>query len=354
MVLIFFRFVYISFLLSIAAAFACTEFVLVDGMQQSVIARTLEFGPDLQSEIRNFPKGSKFTSYLAGDQIGMQWSATYGFLGVMAYEQFMIDGFNEAGLSAAILWFPGAVYKEPTLKQNSKTIAFEDFNLWVLASFATVDEVKEALASLQIWFHPIEHFTTVPPIHISINDRKGKSIVIEFINGRVEVHDNPVRVVTNAPEFPWHLTNLRNYLNLSALNKGSISLDGLSLSPIGQGSGFVGLPGDWTPPSRFVRIALFKNFVKTAKDREENVNLAFHLLNTVDIPYGTIQSVDGSNPDYTQWIVVKDLSGGQLYYRTYGNLNIKVLNIAEMVGPHAKIQRIPMHGSGTKEKALNR
>jgi choloylglycine hydrolase len=354
MLIIFLRLIYLIFLVSIASVFACTEFVLVDGMQQSVVARTLEFGPDLQSEIRNFPRGTKFTSYIMDEKVGMQWSATYGFLGVMAYQSFMIDGFNEAGLSVAYLWFPGTIYKEVTLQQNSKTIAFEDFPFWILGSFSSVDEIKKVLASVQIWFHPLEQFKGVPPVHISIHDKQGKSIVIEYINGRMEVFDNPIKVVTNAPEFSWHLTNLRNYLNLSALNKGSISMDGFSLSPIGQGSGFVGLPGDWTPPSRFVRIALFKNFVKQAKDREENVNLAFHLLNTVDIPYGVIQSVDGSNPDYTQWIVVKDLQGGQFYYRTYGNLNINVLNISQMTSPLSKVERIPMHGAGTKEKALNR
>lgn len=333
--------------------YACTDFLLSDSLQQVVVARSLEFGIDLESQIRNFPKGTKFTSNLANNEIGMQWSAKYGFLSVVAFQNLVMDGFNEAGLSVGVLWFPGSVYKDITVKQNSRTIAFEDFASFLLSSFSTIEEVKAILPSIHIWFHSIEQLKGTPPIHYSIHDKSGKSLVIEFVGGEMQVTDNPVNVLTNAPEISWHLTNLRNYVNLSTMNKGGTSIDGFSISPIGQGSGLLGIPGDWTPPSRFIKVALVKGFIGKPKDREESVNLAFHLLNMVDIPYGAVGG-DNNGPDYTQWIIVKDLHGGQLYYRTYGNLNIKVLNIAEMVKPEAKLQRIPMPGAKAAEKALNK
>jgi len=165
----------------------------------------------------------------------------------------------------------------------------------------------------------------------------GRSLVVEFIDGEMQISDNPIGVLTNAPKFDWHTTNLRNYINLSSINKGPATLDGTVLDPTGQGSGLLGLPGDWTPPSRFVRMALLKGFVKKPKTASLNVNLALHFLNNVDIPYGAVQENKGQEFDYTQWAIVKDLSNGVLYYRVYKNLNVQSVNFEEMKGKKHKI-----------------
>jgi choloylglycine hydrolase len=165
-------------------------------------------------------------------------------------------------------------------------------------------------------------FPDIPPLHLSIHDAKGKSLVVEFLEGKMHLFDNPVGVLTNAPEFPWHLTNLRNYISLSAMNKGAVTIDGTTLEPTGQGNGLLGIPGDWTPPSRFVKTAFVKQALKTPKDSRAATLAAIHLLNAVDIPYGTIRAEQGGHSDYTQWIVVKDLKNKKLHYRTYGDQNI--------------------------------
>jgi len=157
---------------------------------------------------------------------------------------------------------------------------------------------------------------------------------------------NTVGVLTNTPKFEWQVTNLSNYINLTAVNKDPLSFDGSVLHPTGQGSGMLGIPGDWTPPSRFVRISLFKNFVTKTLTAEQNQNLAFHLLNTVDIPYGGVRSVSGKNFDFTQWAVVKDLSNNIFSYRTYLDLNIKTIkldNEKDML--KGKIKKIAMPGT---------
>ncbi|PYJ17723.1 MAG: hypothetical protein DME96_05080, partial [Verrucomicrobia bacterium] len=97
-----------------------------------------------------------------------------------------------------------------------------------------------------------------PEAHYIVHDASGKSIVIEYVGGKLNVHDNPLGVLTNSPAFDWHMTNLRNYVNFSMTNVPPVKLGSIKLLPFGQGSGMLGLPGDFTPPSRFVRAVASK------------------------------------------------------------------------------------------------
>jgi len=126
-------------------------------------------------------------------------------------------------------------------------------------------------------------------MHIAVHDAAGKNLVIEFIDGEVKVYDNPLGVMTNRPDFEWQINNLRNYINLDAHDRKDKMLNGLKIEPTGVGSGLLGLPGDWTPPSRFVRLAYSLDAALPVKDAAESVNLAEHLLNIVDIPKGVAQ-----------------------------------------------------------------
>ncbi len=303
---------------------ACTDFLLVAEDQNVVVGRTMEWGASLESKITRFPKGAENVSLLDSQQTGLSWVTKYAFIGVTTLGiNFVADGMNDQGLSIGVLWFPGAIYPPVAGKDLSKTISLNDLGNWILGSFSTLPEVKEALNKVQIMPLDIAKLGGVPTIHLSVHDRSGKSMVVEFVDGEMQITENPVGVLTNAPKFEWHLTNLRNYINLTAINAGSVSFGGSVLDSTGQGSGLLGIPGDWTPPSRFARIAVFKNFAKKAADASENINLALHLLNTVDIPYGTIRASKDKDFDYTQWSVVKDLTNGKFYYRTYQDLNIK-------------------------------
>ena len=169
---------------------------------------------------------------------------------------------------------------------------------------------------------------------MALHDATGKNLVIEFIDGKVKVYDNPLGVMTNRPEFDWQINNLRNYINLDAHDKKDKVLNGIKIEPTGVGSGMLGLPGDWTPPSRFVRVAYSVDAVLPAKDAAEAVNLAEHLLNIVDIPKGAIKE----NPalfvtleGYAQWVVIKDLTNLVLYYKTYENTAWKKIDLKKFI-----------------------
>ena len=122
---------------------------------------------------------------------------------------------------------------------------------------------------------------------------------------------------------------LQNYINLTAYNITSITFQGALLGQTGQGSGMLGIPGDWTPPSRFVRMTTFLRFVLQTKNAIDTVNLAEHLLNTVDIPLGMIRerTSSGANLESTQWIVIKDQTNKVFYFRSYRELALKSIDM---------------------------
>ncbi len=311
--------------------FACTDFLLTDTNKGCVVGRSMEFGTDLESDVVISAKGDTYQSIVQGKD-GLIWEQIYDFIGLSAFgnDQFIVDGMNEVGLSFGVLWLPDAKYPQSSLKDLSCTIALQDVGSWILGTAATVEEAKAAFTSKVIYPEVLPQLSMIPPVHFAIHDPSGKSLVVEFTDNRIQIIDNPISVLTNNPKFDWHMNNLRNYLNLSANNADTKTLNGIPIIPMGQGSGMIGLPGDSSPPSRFVKMALLTQCITPANSSKENVNLAFHLLNSVDIAKGSIQTAN-EDSDYTQWSVVKDLQNITLYFRTYDDLNMKSLSLIEFI-----------------------
>ena len=143
------------------------------------------------------------------------------------------------------------------------------------------------------------------------------------------VYDNPVGVITNAPTFDWHMTNLRNYTYLKSENTGSMTINGVTFKQLGQGSGMYGIPGDFTPPSRFVRATAFVVTELPPETTFEAVKDVFHILNNFDIPKGfSREVVDGRiYADYTQVTLARDPNTLKFYYKTYDNQRIKEFDL---------------------------
>ncbi|MCB1080733.1 MAG: choloylglycine hydrolase family protein, partial [Chlamydiia bacterium] len=314
-------------------------------LQGNVVAgRSMEFGVELKSELAIHQRNENFKTQVFQGKQGLSWQSKYGYVGLTAFVRNIItEGMNEKGLSYGALWFPGAEYSTIDFSNNLKTIPLEILGNWILGNFATVDEVRLALQDIQIWAHEIPGINQVPPLHLAMHDSSGKSLVVEFLEGEMKIYENPLGILTNAPQFTWHLTNLRNYIHLSATNPEPIKIKGTVIGPLGKGSGLLGIPGDWTPPSRFVRIATYSSLVAKVKNPKENANLAFHLLNTVDIPYGAIRSEENDQFTYTQWVTVKDLNNRIFYYRTYEDPRIQLVKFSELeFGEDRQTEYLPL------------
>ncbi len=318
------------------SASACTGLSIAAGDGGLVTGRTLEFGADPRSQIVVFPADTEFTGTVPNGT-GLQFRSKYGFAGANGFgvQNAMIDGLNEKGLYIGLFYFPGcAKYMEATPENNAKGLAPWEFGTWALANFATVDEVKAAIGKIAVVPAFLETLKEVPPAHYKIQDANGDCIVVEPTNGQLKVYENPVWAMANSPEFPWHLTNLNNYLSLSPTYPAARTIRGLGLAPFGMGGGLVGLPGDFTPPSRFVRIATYLQNLPRQETTAKAVKTAFHLLNNFDLPPGSNNPPAGTSEsysDYTAWTTVSDLKNLQFYWKTFDDQRVRFIDLKKVL-----------------------
>lgn len=309
--------------LATTAASSCTSFLLHAADGAPVYGRTMEFGIDTKSAMAIVPRKFPMVSSAAPAGKAAKWTGPYGFGGVNAYGQpFVSDGLNERGLVGGILYFPGsAAYADPEKTDPGRSLAPWEVVSYVLANASSVAEAKTALDQMSVVSTPVPGGTFVLPFHYTFHDASGASMVVEPIDGRLKIYDNPLGVMTNSPSFDWHLTNLRNYVKISPVNAPALTLDGVVLEPFGQGSGLLGIPGDPTPPSRFVRALGFVQSSTQQPDGPAAVKLAEHLLNNFDIPAGWIKSRPGESApvEITQWSTIADLKARKYYVKTYDN-----------------------------------
>ena len=220
---------------------------------------------------------------------------------------------------------------------------------YLLENFATVEEVRQNIDKIVVPSVVFQAWGFVPPVHYVVYDATGKSLAIEYFDGRLHVFDNPLGVFTNSPAFAWHMTNLRNYVNFSLDNVPPVKLgSGVTLQPLGQGTGMLGLPGDFTPPSRFVRAVAFSVSVLPSKTGDDAVLELFHILNDFDIPKGSTRQKDAQGnieADYTLWTSACDLKAMKFYFRTYDNSQIRMVDLTKMNLGGKDVITIPMTGN---------
>lgn len=310
----------------------CTNFLLGAADGSYVNGRSMEFsnGMVASAQIVLLPKGDAHPAFAQGAESSKH---QYNIIGMNAGPRpelrfVLTDGMNDQGLACGSLWMPDSIY--PTAPDPGKQSVFVAmFNNWALGTCASVAEVKDRLQSGEVvlWENGLLQKMNMIPLHFPVMDNTGDSIVVEYTNDdrTPNIYDNPVNVLTNAPDFPWQV----NHLGRVEENNGRpISPYNPTPDESGNGYGLVGTPGDPTPPGRFSKIGIWKNFATdtaagygpaTARDAQI---LAYHLLNCVDIPdgvcrYGTPQNSSGS--DYSIWVVVKDLTNLEYQVRMYGS-----------------------------------
>ncbi len=316
---------------------ACTGIRLVAADGTVVYARTLEFAVDIHSDVITVPRGYARIGSTPDGKEGLKWKAKYASVGANGLGMPLIfDGLNEKGLAIGLFYFPTtAGFMRYNAGDARKTIAPWEMGSWILDNFASVEEVKANASKIVVAEVVFKDWGFVPPVHFVVHDASGKSIVIEYVGGMLNVHENPLGVMTNSPTFDWHMTNLRNYVNFSLTNVPPVQLGPVKLVPFGQGSGMLGLPGDFTPPSRFVRAAAFSQSLLPSKTGAEAVLQAFHVLNNFDLPKGALREDEKDDhgnilADYTVWTSANDLKAKRFFFRTYQNSQIRMVDLTKM------------------------
>lgn len=320
------------------APFACTTLIVKDLNNNVYHGRGMEltFGEGLSS-LTYYPKGFIF-QHLAPDQSkGLQYTAKYAILAVTtpisAFDpKCAMEGFNDAGLAFSLNMMPAPPLQELTADQYPNAVPYASFGEWALANFANVADLKVGVTQNVIfWSEELAMLGGLKtPFHFAVYDKDGGSIVVEVKNGALIIYDNPTGVMTNGPEFPWHIANLNNYSHMNNIETTVNKVGDITLRQPDSGISTAVLPSSATSVGRFVKAFYYSSYANSVSDPDLQIVELGHVMNNFDRPKNitkelTSAAQDGTPEKYmtefTLWTVLTDLTRGLLYIRLYDDLN---------------------------------
>ncbi|WKY45883.1 choloylglycine hydrolase family protein [Eubacteriaceae bacterium ES2] len=305
----------------------CTSLTYKTNDEHHFLARTMDFAFLFKPEVLIYPKNYDFRLYMSDDLLPVK----YAFMGFGQsfednYDGFA-DGVNEKGLSCAALYFPGYAYYSNQHSEKKNNIAPYEVVPYILSQCDSIDSVIELMRNTNLLAAPFKNLDLLPPLHFIISDQTGRCIIIEPRENDLEILENSIGIMTNSPPFDWHMTNLNNFIGLHPSQNKDINLSGVTFKPFSQGFGTIGLPGDFTSPSRFVKTT-FSKFSSTPCDLfTDGMSTIFHILDGVSLIKGSVVTED-QDLEFTQYTACYDLTTQTLYYKTYGNSQINAVSLS--------------------------
>ena len=298
----------------------CTAIsVLADG--EHYFGRNLDFEYGFGEKIVITPRKFPFSF-----RNGETFLAHYAMIGMAVVENgypLYFDAVNEKGLAVAGLHFPeNAVYFPAD--NGKENIASFELIPWVLSQCATVLDAKEKLRNLCITDEAFSKTLPPSPLHFIIAD-KTQVITVEQTKHGLFVYDNPARVLTNNPPFPMQMFSLNNYLSLTPKEPENRFSEKLSLAPYSRGMGAMGLPGDLSSLSRFIKTCFLTQNAKWSREESAAVNQFFHILYSVYQIKGAVSVNDAF--EITHYTSCVNASRGVYYYTTYENGNVNAIDL---------------------------
>ncbi|MFD0986332.1 linear amide C-N hydrolase [Methyloligella solikamskensis] len=357
----------------------CTSLNYTDATGKCYFGRTLEMTVDLPYQAAHFPVGASFTSEMEGHP-ALTYEAKHGFLAITMPDRVptadapigladlkALEGLNDQGLTFSLLSYPNASGAQQAVDVTRAVLSASDLGSWALAQFASVAEVKAALGEQPVMLQALAILGGIEsPFHYVVHDASGASVVIEFNRGQMSVHDNPVGVMTNGPEFTWHLTNLDNYTFLSNVDQSAATFGSYQATQPDSGIATAGLPASNTSVGRFVRAVYYAQFAEKVSDPDQAVQTLAHVMNNFDRPRGiTIDyprdgggqlevagldqgSGEAYATEFTCWTNLSDLTRKLFFVRDYHGMNYTKFDLTTLaalkqpkVVPLAKLSALP-------------
>ena len=269
---------------------------------------------------RNFP--FRFTN-------GKNLKRHHALIGMATIAQdypLYYEATNEKGLSMAGLNFPGNAHYFP-IADGKDNISPYEFMPWLLTQCATLQEARSMLQHINLCNIPFSEQFPLSPLHWLIADKTG-AIVVESMQSGLHVHENPVGVLTNNPPFDYHRINMSNYMGLHVKAEDNHFRKDVPLHNYSLGMGALGLPGDFSSASRFVRAFFVKENSVADKTEKDSVNQFFHILNSVAMPKGCVWTKNGF--EYTRYSSCCNMDKGIYYYKTYHNPEIIAVSMEDV------------------------
>lgn len=299
----------------------CTAFTLKSQQGEAFFGRNMDFSYEINPHLYMVPKGYEWNNAFNMEKI----CNIYGFLGIGQELDGLLgffDGVNEMGFAAAALYFAGyAKYDTRPDQTPGKPIPAFDFLHYILGRCANINDLRQLVKTLSLVGLEDPVTQTVAPLHWIAVDRSGECVVIEQTERGMEVTDNPIGVMSNSPDFQWHMTNLRNYMGATPYQTEEVCWGNVRLTPFGQAGGTQLLPGGYTSPERFVRTAYLKSFIPTPQSRMEAVVSCFHVMESVTIPKGAVVT-SRNTYDYTKYTAFINTATCEYFFKTYDNIQV--------------------------------
>lgn len=306
----------------------CTSITLQSRKRENFFGRTMDFSYDIEPQLYIIPN-----NYVWENSVTMnKFQNRYRFIGIGQESDGLLgffDGVNECGFAAAALYFAGyAKYSTHTNCTNKQPVAAFDFLHYILGNCSSLKELAHILGGISIVGVPDPVTQTIAPLHWIATDRTGDCVVIEQTAAGLYVFQNSIGVLANSPDFPWHMTNLRNYMGVSQKQINEVKWGTVPLTPFGQGAGTMLLPGGYTSPERFVRTAYQKTHIETPKNGLDAVNACFQIMKSVSIPKGIVMT-DRNTCDYTKYTAFMNTNTCEYFFNTYNNQQIATASLRD-------------------------
>lgn len=284
--------------------------------------RTLDYDFSYGDEVTITPRNYSF-HFVEKGNVDVHY-AIIGIAHVTEDYPLYHDAVNEKGLGMAGLNFVGnADYKEKV--EGKDNIAQFEFIPWILSQCATVKEARNLVEKINLLSIPFNDKLPVAELHWIISD-SNESITVESVKEGIKIYENPVGVLTNNPPFDMQMFGLNNYMNLSAKSPEDRFAKGLNLKEYSRGMGAIGLPGDLSSQSRFIRVTFTKMNSICGEGEKESVSQFFHILNSVDQQRGCCDLGDGKY-EITIYTSCCNTNRGIYYYTTYDNHQITAIDM---------------------------
>ena len=295
-----------------------------DNGRYHLFGRTLDLEASYGESTVIMPRGAVL-------DFSREWASVYHFaiIGtaiVVDGIPLFFDAINEKGLAVAALNFPNiAVYANYRI--NTHNVASFELIPWILARCDSVSAAIRLLKDTNVTSDSFSPSLPSTPLHWLISDSR-ESITVEPTEKGLEIHKNPFGVLTNAPEFRFHSMNASNYMKVSSSAPENTLCPSVELEPYSRGMGSIGLPGDVSSASRFVRAVFAKNHTVHAQSETEAVSRFFHLMETVAQPLGLAKSPSGK-PVCTLYTSCACTQSKTYYYTTYADRRIRAVRLDE-------------------------
>ena len=342
----------------------CQETYLIAEDGGVVVGWTMEYAIPIESYIFTKPAGTTFKAHdLPNCDDAMEFKAfnkviiTYGWAG-NSDVPVSFEGFNSAGLSASMLNFADfAEYLNPyiiTGNECKKSIPQIQVVDYILATYDSVLQLKDDLENDEfpsVWAMKLVEIDLTPPVHYSIIDNTGETLILEYTKGKgALLFNNTIGVVTNSPPYDWHMNNIKNYAHLTNVEYERYTYEyrgeKMSVGPFPYvGTGLLGMPGDYSPPSRFVKAATFLRVIKNPETSEDAIIQTMHMINAADITKGAVvedENTPLNSSDHTQYSIIRDLKNRCCYFRGYVDSSWRSLCVEDI--PHY-VTSVPVEGT---------